>query len=541
MKKLNLARREFLLTSARSLGFLGVGSLVMEQAISSFLMKAFAQEVTDRHYVHVSLAGAPPRWLFDLILKPSSSAIVAAGNRDNPNAADGGFGTTITPKAGGGYNLAYSPTVTIAGKPWLFPPVWRFSSGARPFTSLLQNCHFIRGVDMEINSHDLSNGRQVSPIIGGLSLNGVTADKYKRPIPSVAFGGMRSGTVFRSESGYSALRFGLDGANPLTAILSVFDPSTNGRLLAGDAHWLALKNQALEQIDLYSQSIGISNQALTESYESAIELIRSRVYELQSSYDATFARYDNLVRAAIIARDYSGIFPATMNPSQDTTRFAINGRTAPSNLWDMLDDRTKISGFAQGFAVSEILLKNKITSNLVIGTGGFTNLNLVQGRTSVSSDHHTVGALSSTILSTVYYRALLSCLVEFKAALGSEFAKTVIHISSEFNRNPRGSGTGSDHAPEASNVTLISGLIQQAGLVGNIRQNSGNNNYPGGWGVAAPIRLETENRPINVNDIARTVSTLLMHEKQVTQNGHSLIAVSGSTYSLKNLGANNVA
>jgi hypothetical protein len=124
----------------------------------------------------------------------------------------------------------------------------------------------------------------------------------------------------------------------------------------------------------------------------------------------------------------------------------------------------------------------------------------------------------------MYFRAMLGCLHELVRVLNTQglFDKTLIHIASEFNRAPKTSGAGADHGVNGSNATLISGMIQGPFVIGNIYVDSQRSNYAGTWGLAAPYQLDAEVRPIKVNDVARTVSSMLRMSDVVT-NGFSLL------------------
>jgi hypothetical protein len=158
----------------------------------------------------------------------------------------------------------------------------------------------------------------------------------------------------------------------------------------------------------------------------------------------------------------------------------------------------------------------------------FTNIDKVSpgpglGNISIPSDQHFIGSATSIITTTLFYRAFLLSLTSLVDELKARqlFDKTILHISSEFNRSPRVDGSGSDHAPQGSNTTLISGMIKGANVLGNILVNSPSTSYPGTWGTAAPWKLDSESRAIRVNDVARTI-TAMTGAKDIVSNGYSL-------------------
>src|SRR5690606_1086207 len=101
--------------------------------------------------------------------------------------------------------------------------------------------------------------------------------------------------------------------------------------------------------------------------------------------------------------------------------------------------------------------------------------------------------------------------------------KTIIQTGSEFNRNPRTDGSGADHAPGASTVSIYSGLINGAACVGNVRTDTNLGTY----GVAANFQIEGEDRRLRFNDVARTITTMAGSPDIVT-NGVSLMKPDGS-------------
>jgi hypothetical protein len=141
-----------------------------------------------------------------------------------------------------------------------------------------------------------------------------------------------------------------------------------------------------------------------------------------------------------------------------------------------------------------------------------------------------MGSITSTMLTTILYRGFLSGLTEQVRALKAKgiFDKTVLHISSEFNRCPLKDGSGSDHGWFGSNATLISGMIKHMSVVGNVQKASYSKDYAGTFGVGAPFVMAGENFPLRVNDVALTVTSMLGAAPVIT-NGRALLAPHSST------------
>src|SRR5690606_36493244 len=78
------------------------------------------------------------------------------------------------------------------------------------------------------------------------------------------------------------------------------------------------------------------------------------------------------------------------------------------------------------------------------------------------------------------------------------------HLATEFNRKPKADGSGSDHAPEGSGVSLISGFFNSFQMTGNVQVESSQSIYEGSWGLAS--KYANFNRPIQVNDVVATIA-----------------------------------
>lgn len=146
----------------------------------------------------------------------------------------------------------------------------------------------------------------------------------------------------------------------------------------------------------------------------------------------------------------------------------------------------------------------------------------------LNNDQHFVGSLISTIGTTYYYRTILNCTETLVIALKNAglFQKTLIHFGSEFNRNARVDGSGSDHGFKGSSTLLISGMIKETTVVGNIYKTDPAREYAGTWGLAAPHPINAINgrstTPIRLNDVILTVCAML-GLPNVSANGKAVL------------------
>lgn len=536
-------RRDFLIHSLQSLGAFGLGASAINTLLGSIYNKAFAAAGVDLalnpngyRYVFVSLAGAPPRWMFDMLTTPNGAS--------DPYVA-GGFGTGFeisgTSVKAVNQTFEYKHGVSNEKKLYL-PPVWGFSpNGAKiKFTEILPHTLFVRGMDMEINNHGVSNARQVAPITGGRSLHGVIADQVGSPVAMVNHGAS-SGFAFSSAKGFGAVRATGSG-NPITALLTPFKSLPNSLEYRSDA-LKPVVEQFLDRIDSYAKAHRITDNTLREAHESADYLMRLNIDQLANDWDPIFKRYNDLITEAIHPKkgEMPGIFDKAI-PFDTATgkdkfyRYDISNPTRLITLndyRDMVDDRTTKPEIARQFALTEFLLLTGISSTLDLSIAGtvMNNVNLSStARGSIIADQHGVGIVPSIVTTTLFYRGLLAAMSELVSALKQKnlFDKTIIHISSEFNRIPRADGSGSDHGVSGSSATLISGMFNEVAFIGNVKKTTSSSTYPGSWGLAANWTFEDQSeRPIKVNDVARTI-TAMTNSADIVANGYSLVKPSGN-------------
>ena len=522
---MKINRRDFLSHSLKMLGLMGISSVVSENFMRNLVNQAYAGSILDDpdilnsyKYVHITMGGAPPRWYFDLPLTPTGQS--------SSNFIAGGFGNSYQ-ISGSNVSVVHS-TWRHAASGLHLPPVWGMNVSGHNFSDLLQYTGFIRGIDNEIDSHPLSNARQVSPVIGGYSLSGVNADERKNPIAAVNLNGNSAGNAFKSKKNLTATALGIS-SNPITALLDPFRVKAASSLHSGNTE--ALVSQVIRKIDEESSALRVTKSSLRESHENAKSLIIAGAQTLADKYPTALAKYTTIVNSAVQPSKGSlpGIFDKAIPGSATDLRFRFGNATTFASIADLRDgitSATTVANMAAQFAVMEILLTTGLTSTVVTNMPGISRFKFTSSATSgtITHDQHEYGNVVQTIINTLYYRAMLGCLHELTRTLNINrmMDKTLIHIATEFNRAPRTNGSGADHGVSGSNTTLISGMIKGPFVIGNIKRNSGSSNYAGTWGVAAPFQLDAEVRPIKVNDIARTISSMLRTNDVVT-NGFSLL------------------
>jgi hypothetical protein len=521
------SRRRFLKLFAESFGYLGISALGLELLAKSLLQKAMAATISDLspsgYYLHWSFPGAPPRWFFDLLLTP--------GGLTSTNFIPGGFGNSFK---GSGSSLAVEYKVNkhvIGGKTLYLPPVWSMSPSSTDFTSILPNTLFVRGMDMEIDNHNLSNQRQVCPIIGGVSLSGAVADRSTCPVPAINDLGTAASVAFKSKKGLAKndISYSVSSTvNPVSTLLKPFSPFFSGRP-QHTADQVALQEQAFREFERQAQKAGINGGALGIMYDNAMDLISQNIGSLGDQWASVFAKYENLIQAALIPKKGSlpGVFDKAIPGSATDPRFRFERLTGDfltlPDIRDMITSSVVIPRLAENFSIAELTL-HSLTSTLTLSAGSIDKINFNGALKRSTHDQHYVGTAVGVIQNTLFFRAFLAGLTEQVRVLKQKglFDRTVIHISAEFNRIPKTDGSGADHGVVGSNATLISGMIGEAGVVGNIKKDY-SANYKGTWGVADHYVLGGLDRPIQVNDVALTVSSMLGIDSIVT-NGRSLLS-----------------
>lgn len=523
----NKSRRQFLENSIKSLSLLGVSSVLSNSIVQTLMESAHAAETvgvgSKKIYIYFSFDGGPPRWMFDLPLTPNGSSDLFT---------PGGFGTYVgttnrSPEA------LHQPWQDPNSQLWL-PPVWGSRPGGGAF-NIVNNAFFIRGLDGEINNHEVNRMRNQAPILGGTSIAGSLSELMTVPFPAVVSNSI--GSVFKATKPIAPVTVsyevnGTNGANnPVSRVMSYFSgskPIANPNIL-----------NALYEFDQYSKSIGVSQHTLRNSKDRADELLNKGVSAFTSQWSAVYTKYQNRIKEAMVDTNTSSFMSTQAiplpplgsdgNPDGRTTigtnMFLANTMTDMRNL---VQDTTTVNGMAATFATMEIMIVNGLTQIYTCSLDGLSNIKRDGGTATfgMANDQHFIGSLVSTIATTFYYRAILNCVEELVSVLKQKelFGDTVIQFGSEFNRNPKTIGTGSDHGPAGSSALVISGMIEKAVVIGNIRKDT-NANSIGTWGLSAG-HPATNNKPFRLNDVVKTVCALLGIEN-VSNNGEYLLANNG--------------
>lgn len=526
MKLKNTSRRKFL----KDLNSLALSSGMvygLDQLFNIMIGQSVAQASTESsypyRYVNFVTSGGPPRWYFDQPLNPkNSSSTFIPGN----------FGTIIK-NSGGKWATEHSvKSVKFGAENIFMPPVWSLKSAGTgvALSSLLQQTVMIRGLNMEINSHTVNRERTVRPFNSTPSITGLVGAYAQKPIPSMGHIGTSTTIAYKGTDGSTPVAVSF--TNPIPNVTSPFN--VNEIVKYDDLDYSI--QRALTAIDTYAKVNKMSSSGNEQSLENTYKMFERNLSQFTKTFATLLDKYQKIVTQEIKA-DFPGITTDLKDIKPDGSKVFqyTSGQylTAGDNIKSLLDasDAPRV---AYAFAFAEFALKENLTSALSLDMGG--NFGRFKN-TTISHDQHFIGSVTSTILTSLYYRSVLGCMTEFKKSLEAVnlWQSTVVHMASEFSRTPRTDGAGSDHGFESGSTSIISGMIQKPGLVGDIYQTppeSMASQYAGTWGHAAPCITENSKKRNIIND--DVVSTLceMLQIPSIGTKGISLVKNSGGVVTL---------
>lgn len=529
------SRRKFLMNASKSLGLLGISPVMSNLIIQSITSQASAQtavSASDRIYIYFSLPGAPPRWLFDAPLTPNGTADKYTDAFSHP-----GLGTFVGMAGANDPQAMYKPWYDPQSKYWL-PPVWGSHPNGGSFKNCLANALFVRGLDMQIDSHEVGGFRNQAPIFGGLSIGGLLSEKTGSVFPAVTQGNIAA--AFKAEKPIAPVGLNYRATTTENPILDIM------RFFSGKAPITNLAVQkALSEFEQYAVKNQFDQKSLTQSKEKSDSLVKLGIKSFTDKWAPTYSKYLSKIQEALLDTNTTLmvdtkalILPAPAVDGTPNKRLMYAPDTYLGNLTDLksiITTNTNAGSMAAAFAATEILITMGLTQVMTADIYGLSDLKLnnAGGMFGLSQDQHFVGNLISTLGSTYYFRSVLNCTEELVTALKAKnlFDKTIIQFGCEFGRNPTVDGSGSDHAPAGSSALIISGMIAKTAVIGNTQTDT-NTRHKGTWGLSAPHPVTESNRSIRINDLAKTICGML-NIKNVSNNGvYILRNIGGSQWDL---------
>jgi hypothetical protein len=413
-------------------------------------------------------------------------------------------------------------------------------------TSLADNMLMIRGIDVGIDSHSIGYKTHIVPVPGH-SLIGCVGDKAKSPIPVAGrYGG---GDMYTSKKGISYIE--MRDEDPFSTALNPF---------LGGSSLSYLNNSTLEaamdaSLSLMSIQSGIRHKYLPSTFQdrlNAKRLMKRNLSNLSGAYTALKTKYDGLVARAfgdsslrvneidnyLLSGDGSSYLFQTQAP--------VTGSFAGSDIRTLTNSSTYVPHMTESFAIAEYMITQGYSSAMNFTFCDFEKLFFqkmvylpalnrapgvdVTGRYAFDEHQGGGGAYLSLVIYARFYRAFSACLYELVSRLKSVpvangltlFDKTAITVTGDFGRAPSYEGNGSEHGPDGSNYSIISGMVPNLTIVGNIKTNGslilGN---CGTWGKAGAM-VELGGRVAQMGNVSSTLSTMLEFDNP-TPNDISLV------------------
>ena len=488
-------RRNFLKGGLAGLGLSAMNFDNLLNMISkSVLSDLMANEPNNNshiNYVGINLHGGPSRWLWDLPLH-------VTGGRNNLH-----YNQNVITK----FNNAGAEQLGVYDCVEKFnvmlPSIWDSNiydgSSWAGMDQLAQNSIFIRGVELPNGAHE-GFWHNVITSVGspGIHTFPQLQSNYDRPLDCVQLSPSASGAYpYNPKADGSSFNILFqNNVNPMAKILSPFNfnRSTlqspvgdnslprgfdNGNLTPGEVDVRNRINFALEQLKIMANEINQKSGKLFLDHQRAKEQFTRLTESLLTEFQTRKEFYQGVISQNIrppvgeMIPQVEGVHTSRGGDDQILYQYYKNKYIKAGTGLDSLFANAHINSMAGSMAMIEILLKNNLTCSVITGIGSMDGLNGINSENKnvsfkLNNDSHFIGAALSLIGFSKYYRCLSGCLKALKDYLSTYglWDKTILHIHGDFNRFPRPSGGGTDHGPGGSNITLMSGLIDQCHVIG---------------------------------------------------------------------------
>jgi hypothetical protein len=490
--------------------------------------------------LYMNGVGGPPRWMFDYPLAPRGIQGIDDGGQDafvdNPFSITKFTNVEKTygrnDHAGESFTEASRQRTTLhAGEyqsekkgDFFVPPIW---DGQMPFhsagnvnavsmESLLKHCLFFTGYTLGQDGHDACRLKHFFP--GGVnsSFSGVVADRASktglsllRPIPFSDFAFGRDYYFSDGGTAYASGPKDLHTANPINHVLSSFKVAANSKVAglpdANKKQLIALFNQTFERMKQDIEPRYTKRRSIHNFFKSAQKAYEKNIDAVIDSWDSTLPKYKEVISEAIINDTYAqdgidrGDF-LTVQEKYDLKNYNWHEPVSlGTNLNDLLPNEGVVGNLAESLAIAEIIFNNKISSSIHLACSSL-KFNLP----GFNNDIHSSGSIITLFAFTKYYRAISAGIHQLTQEL-NDFNDTLIHLASDFNRNGRTNGKGTDHGWDGSNSTLISGKIKENLIVGKSCPDN-SPEYYGSWGKGAK---GNNKKQLDVGNLFSTMSTIM--------------------------------
>jgi hypothetical protein len=536
-------RRQFIQNTLMGTG-LGLSSpmqVFLMSLFSGMMNKAYAQSAginSDMNFINFSIPGGPPRWMFDLPLRPNGTSDPLVANSMVGSKFDANLNMVYTNVTHSNFNGIQMPYMWGGSIPTV--------SGSTLMANLAPNLLMIRGMSMQIDSHEVDLKKQVL-VTPDYSLTGLAADAASTPLPAISY--VNRDSNFVSKKGMSSVN--TFGTSPILDVLSPFNNSSSLTEISNAQVDTAINNL----LNLMKTKAADKHQYLPSSFtdrQNAKALMKTAFGDLQAEYTTLRNKYKTLIQRSI---SESALFLAEVeglnvpgSSTQDKFKFQMSGtnyRYTGPNLNACFNSTTTIDYLAESMAVTEYMITKRYSTSICCDIGAMKDIlidtaakfdgsgNSSNFVTSLHTDAHDIGAVLTLIGYTKFYRAVAACMYELiqklKAVTASDgknlFQKSVIALNAEFNRCGKTDASGSDHGWWGTNYSIFSGMITQCEVVGNVTAETGY--YAGTWGKASPVSYNNS-RELLISNVGSTVATML-NQPSPTPNDISLVGKNQST------------
>lgn len=511
MKK-KYSRREALIGAVGGVCALGPLQVLVANMLGGMVNKAYAEAsgITPRNYVYIYLGGGPQRWVWDPLLAFDDPSKIVT----NP-----GLITKFIADGAGNYTSGeYATTLQKgANMPWLWQYDIPTSAGPTvPMNSLMDSMLVMLGIDVNNPAHTGATHEAYFPLGIPNSLTSLSADVSSAPIPHISINGRAS--MFKSKKGKTGI-YTSARRSALEDLLSPFTLSQSSSFQLEKNKIDAELRKVASNFSKYARKAHPGAVSLLPNKSNAEELMIKSFGNLTTVYLTLYNKYRDLINIITdpFVQNLAGISDRQVGPD--------------SVLLDSVKVGT-LNGIAGRFAMTEFLILNKLTQSITFNATNFSQSdpNLVR----FNHDSHSEDALVNTLSTTFFNLAMGACLNELKSQFTTAgvYDDTLIHISGEFNRNPRADGSGNDHGYKNGSSTFFSGAIKKFQVIGNTSINSGSNSHPGTYGVKASNPVYGE---LNLGHVAASVATMLKTASPVTSNPSLVEEKNGEITSLLGL------
>ncbi len=522
---------------------------------------------SSKKYILINVIEAPARWMFDTILKPTNAHGFVQGKLIPTH-----FKKTGSAPFDFEYDYGFHE---VNG--YQFPYMWQFDiptadGKTTPLSNLAENMFIVRGCDMVLDGHEINNRRLEAPSIGSHSISGLHDANTSPLFGCLSLEGAReAGTAAQAYSSPSTNRTIIKDSteNYIEYLLRPFIERASVNSTIVDK---AISEALTSNKDSH---IGKKLNSNEQSKKRAANIINQHHQVITREYNDNVKKYQDLINRSIQRTNILGLtdkrVPGLKFPLELKKKFHQSGKAFEKvdylGAYKEIDylvladdvrtmfDTAEIKGLAKQMALAEVSLKYDLTSSININVDCLRNMktkttklehismthegDVVHFKLKSSdvvenlglrhnADSHKCGSLTSLLCDTLFWRAMASCTYELtrslKVASTELWNNSLIHLTTEFEREPGDIDKGSHHGFTGHTSTFLSGAVKKTEVIGNIYTLSHDPTDVspgcGTWGKAADVK-SLGNRKMVYGNISSSISnflgceTPLPHEKKV--------------------------